>query len=298
MLRQPADSQPYYHLPELVCTLQAGYLREVSGIAESRRNPGLFWVHNDSGDGPFLYGVDRTGRTRAVFRIPGAEAIDWEDMAIGPGPDGKGHCLYLGDIGDNRRERKYGTIYRVPEPSISSVVGSRTTPRPVPGNVVRRHFRYPDGPHNAEALLCHPQTGVLYIVTKEESGVSRVYRFPVERTPSSQPITLLPVGRISLPPENHPFPRLVTGGAIAPDGRRVALRTYDALYELRMPRGARSFEDILKAPLIRIETATLRQAEAVCYSRDGKSLLDTGEKQPTPIFRLRSADGNADRVPR
>ena len=68
---------------------------EASGIVKSRRYPGIFWVHNDSGNPPLLFAVRGDGRIVRQFRLA-IPNIDWEDIAI----DDQGH-LYLGDIGNN-----------------------------------------------------------------------------------------------------------------------------------------------------------------------------------------------------
>ncbi|HKR58234.1 MAG TPA: hypothetical protein VJS64_00770, partial [Pyrinomonadaceae bacterium] len=77
-------------------------IKESSGIAASRNHPGIYWTHNDSGDGPFIYAFDIRGDSRGVWRVTGASAEDWEDMAAGPGPRAGTNYLYLGDIGDNK----------------------------------------------------------------------------------------------------------------------------------------------------------------------------------------------------
>ena len=61
-------------------------LRESSGLAVSRRQPGVLWSHNDSGDGPNLYAIDLSGRLLATIPVANAAARDWEDIASGPCP--------------------------------------------------------------------------------------------------------------------------------------------------------------------------------------------------------------------
>ena len=73
--------------PLQIATLEDRSIRESSGVVASRKNPGLFWTHNDSGDGPFVYAFDRAGRGRGTFRVEGAKALDWEDIAAGAGPE-------------------------------------------------------------------------------------------------------------------------------------------------------------------------------------------------------------------
>src|SRR4051812_33128574 len=83
---------------------------EASGIVASRRHPGIFWVHNDSGNPPALFAIRRDGTVVREFRIA-APNIDWEDVAC----DGDGH-LYLGDIGNNGGLLAVRAIYRIDEP--------------------------------------------------------------------------------------------------------------------------------------------------------------------------------------
>jgi hypothetical protein len=267
--------------------LEASFIDEASGIADSRENPGVLWVHNDSGDGAYLYGVDLQGKTRAVYLVNSAAANDWEDMAFGPGPDGKGNFLYLGDIGDNAKARTDGTVYRIREPKIpANAPKTKEAALTTPEGTIRRGFQYPDGAHNAEALLCHPKTGTLYIVTKEESGASGVYRFPAEPMNWWEKNTLTRVGTFTIPDRDRS--PLVTGGDISPDGKRVILQTYTDAYELALPDGASDFEQIWNAVPRRVAFPKLEQGEAVCYSTDGKAIYTTSEKTPAPLYVLRA----------
>ena len=76
--------------------------------------PGIFWVHNDSGNAPLLFAVRSDGRIVRRFRLA-IPNLDWEDIAI----DDQGH-LYLGDIGNNTGLLRVRTIYRLDEPDPSS----------------------------------------------------------------------------------------------------------------------------------------------------------------------------------
>ena len=289
-LAQPAAGpggpyQPAVELPHL----QDATNSESSGVAASRRNPGILWTHNDSGGKPLLYAVDREGNTAAVFRVRGAKARDWEDMAYGPGPRGGGQFLYIGDIGDNQGRRTDCVVYRVPEPKVVARPGTQGAPQATDAPTVPVPFRYPDGPQNAEALLVHPRTGVVYIVTKAVGGVAGVYRFPLQAARTRGGVAkqrLAKVGTVRITGEAHFFPNLVTGGDIAPDGRRVVLCTYAAAYEWTLPPGAKTFDAIWKTRPARIALPALPQCEAVCYTPDGKALIVTSENVPARVYRL------------
>src|SRR5262249_3380452 len=100
--------------PEPLGRFDARDLPEASGIVKSRRHPGIFWVHNDSGNAPWLLAVRGDGRVVRRFRLS-IPNLDWEDITI----DDQGH-LYLGDIGNNAGLFRVRTIYRLDEPDPSS----------------------------------------------------------------------------------------------------------------------------------------------------------------------------------
>ena len=60
-------------------------INECSGLAASRKEADLYWINNDSGDGPVLYGIRKNGKHVARLRVENAGSEDWEDIAIGPG---------------------------------------------------------------------------------------------------------------------------------------------------------------------------------------------------------------------
>ena len=59
-------------------------INEASGIASSKNNRDIIWVHNDSGDMARIYAVGLDGSNMGILRLPGIIARDWEDMCIGP----------------------------------------------------------------------------------------------------------------------------------------------------------------------------------------------------------------------
>src|SRR5687767_9826648 len=96
----PALAAGSYGEAALLCRFRDPEVRESSGMSSSSRSGDYFFTHNDSGDEARLFAVNRSGETLAVFRVPGASNLDWEDMARGPDDQGR-PALYLGDIGDN-----------------------------------------------------------------------------------------------------------------------------------------------------------------------------------------------------
>jgi hypothetical protein len=188
-------------------------LPEASGLVASRATPGRLWSHNDSGK-PEIVAIDSKGDVTGRVSIAGARVDDWEAMATAP--CNNGWCLYLADIGDNSAKRPEVAIYRVPEPARAD------------GSVqVDAVFRasYPDGAHDAEALLALPD-GTLYIVTKGDTGEVSVYRMP--RNTGGGAVRLERVGA-PLSKGSPAADARITDGATSPDGEWVALRTRAAL---------------------------------------------------------------------
>jgi hypothetical protein len=188
-------------------------LSEGSGLAASRRTDGRFWSHNDSGD-PVLIALDGNGRIAGRLQLSGARVEDWEAVAVGPCPAGS--CIYVADIGDNGADRNQITIYRLAEPAEPG--GSAKV-----SDVIRA--TYPDGAHDAEALLVAPD-GRLYIVTKGETGPVALYRFP--SNPAGATVRLERVGKPRDQRSSGENER-ITDGAVSPDGRWIVLRSRTAL---------------------------------------------------------------------
>ena len=76
--------------PDVVCRFDDPRLDEISGMAWSLRHPGVLWLLEDSGGGPYLYAVDAADcRTLARVRLSGATARDYESIATGPDRAGR-----------------------------------------------------------------------------------------------------------------------------------------------------------------------------------------------------------------
>ncbi|MGW8323404.1 MAG: hypothetical protein ACWGSD_17795, partial [Thermodesulfobacteriota bacterium] len=221
-------------------------IAECSGLVVSRKNPGVLWVHNDSGDSARLFAVREDGSLRGIFHLARAESEDWEDLALGPCRDPGKECLYVGDIGDNMRDRRKIQIYRVEEPAV-----------PLEGPPVRRRLKgterfdctYPDGPHDAEALFVDPASGIPYLITKEHGGsAASVYRFPA----ASGSGKAIPLEKVATLPSRSS----VTGGDITQDGSMILLRDYFFAYGYFRPRGGGIPEAFGLSPFFRISYAT------------------------------------------
>ncbi|MFF8536757.1 WD40 repeat domain-containing protein [Streptomyces sp. SAS_267] len=225
-------------------TIKDPRIKESSGLAASRAHPGVYWTHNDSDDGPYLYAVDsRTGRTVATVTMSGVGAPrDVEAISLGPDGD-----LYVGDIGDNLGGSwDHVWIYKLPEPKVLKDQTIRATQYVV---------KYADGPRNAEALMVHPKTGRVYIADKDEDG-GHLYEGPAELSASATNV-FKPVATIDL---------WVTDGAFSPDGRQLAVRGYFGGIAYSWNGGRIKRLERLNVPL-------QGQGESITYTPDGSTLL-------------------------
>jgi hypothetical protein len=255
-------------------SLRAPQLNEVSGIVESARRPGTFFVHNDSGDTARFFAVDLSGALRAEYRLADARAVDWEDIARGP--CAAGTCLYLADIGDNNRTRTEYTVYRVPEPDVPDAAPASVTPVELRAEAIT--FRYPDGAHNAETLVADPADGALYVITKVDAGPVAVYRVGAGTATRVAEMTL-PAGAGQL-----------TGGDAHPGGRALLLRTYARVLLYERPAEA-PFASLFAATPRAVAVRLEPQGEAVAWRLDGRGYVTVSEGVGVRINAFRCADG-------
>jgi hypothetical protein len=240
---------------EVALRLQDPRIQESSGMALSRRHPGVLWTHNDSGHRAELYAVGPEGRTLATLTLAGVAARDWEGMAAGRDDRGR-PALFVGDIGDNNGVWPEVAVYRVTEPA-------RLRDATVPA--VRYRLRYADGPHDAEALLVDPRGNRLYVATKGLTG-GGLYRAPAR--PARDRVNLLQrVARV---------PPVVTDGAFAPGGRGFVLRDYQGAFVYTAPgRRVAAFDLPLQL-----------QGESITVSADGRSVLAGSEGPDSEVWRV------------
>ncbi|MBV9110657.1 MAG: hypothetical protein JO306_14700 [Gemmatimonadetes bacterium] len=250
-------------------------LTETSGVAESRKHPGVYWTHNDSGRKPDVFAVAADGRLLGKVKVRRAENHDWEDIATGTCPEGSGSCLYISDTGNNDRRRKHVTIWVVPEPEPAD---KKTAPA--------KEYRaaYAGRPTDIEAIAVLPD-GRILLVSKGNNDEIQLFRFPTPLK-DDEGARLELVRRLAPNPEQ--IGDRVTGASASPDGRFVAVRTYAALDFYRtadLLGSGRPFAQLDLDPLAE------PQGEAVTLSNDGVVVLTSegpGHKHiPGTLSRLR-----------
>ncbi len=258
-------------------------LTEISGIVLSRRNPDVIWAHNDSGGIARVFALKTDGTHLGAFPLAGARAIDWEDIAIGPGPSSDVDYLYLADTGNNTLTRSVVTVYRVPEPRLDGK--SSTATRSLNG-VEALSFRFPGSPHECETLLVDPLTADLYLVSRDrnarQGGNSFVFLSPAPHRPGTTRTLELVA--------SFPAPIEIKGGDISPDGGMILLRAHSTRQQGKALLWNRERKE---APLAQVfgepgHSAPVRRepkGEAIAFSADGRSYFTVGEGLTAPIYR-------------
>jgi hypothetical protein len=188
---------------------------EASGIVKSRRHPGIFWVHNDSGNAPLLFAVRDDGRIVRRFRLA-IPNLDWEDIAI----DDRGH-LYLGDIGNNAGLLRVRTIYQLDEPDPSIPEGGDRD-RPLPATRTVAYSLPTSNRFDAESLVLDRGTAIVIAkyLDGREAELFAVPFDPPPAGPAPGPAPVRPIGK--LPGFTEP----ATGADLSAEGTRLAVCSY------------------------------------------------------------------------
>lgn len=260
---------PTVAAPVQVATVDDPSITESSGLIASRTQPGVFWVHNDSGDKARFFALDAAGARLGTFKIKDIDADDWEAMAAGPGP-APGEWLYFGDIGDNPEKRDVITVHRLPEPDAAAAGGGAVF---VDG-AEAIDLVYPDAPHNAETLLVDPQSGDLLIVIKDDP--TRIFHLPAPLT-AGGPHTLAELVPIAFPAT------VATGGDISPLGDFIVVRTYAQAFLWLRPPGV-ALADAFAAEPCAIPLAIEPQGETISVARDGSGYYTLSEGEARPLY--------------
>lgn len=271
-------------------------LEESSGLAESFANPNLLWTHNDSGDKARIFLIDYEGKVKATVWLDSAKNRDWEDIAIGPGPEAGKNYLYIADIGDNESEFPYKYIYRIEEPLIDVSKTKDTTIQKV--DVIK--FQYPDGLRDAESLMIDPLSRDLFVISKRELRAN-VYRLPYPQITAGEMNAELSIQNLELDPSEIDTVRLngevlirgyhpkyfyqIVAASISNDGTEVLVKSYSTVYYWKRESNE-TIPALLKRPPTVLPYIPEPQGEAITFSASGDGYFTINEKMRGKEQRL------------
>ena len=267
-------------------------LYEASGIVRDPRRRDLFWVHNDSGNDPEIYGIDLSGNVVAVVPFVGASNRDIEDIAIGPCPDGD--CLYLADIGDNLAEYASVVIHRLPLPDLPSPSGTEfTESSPIEPNASWR-LVYEDGRRDAEALIVDKERSELVVISKGRNDEIVLYAISLAdlHDRPAEPDTLRRVGRLSLPIGTNSS-QFVTAADLSPDASTLVVRSYTTLYQFAW-EGSAAFDTATVPGWASLISAREAQGEGMSWDLSGENVMLVSEGRggtPPSLSRMSCPPG-------
>lgn len=209
----------------------------VTGLAYDGSSERLFAV--SEAEGAAIVVVDKAGQGAGTVSYS-ASPTSVQGLALHQDQ------LYVGDIGDASRQRDKITIYRM-SPKVGSDVAYQAY-----------DFSYPDGPHDAKALLVSGK-GRIYIVTDGESP--GVYRANLDPSRSS-------VNRLERAAD---APAGVTDAVFLSDGSTIVLRTAS---------GVQTLDAYEWRTLATVTYVGAPEAESLTSFREGRMLVGAG-----PVLR-------------
>lgn len=269
---------------ELSGMLIDSQLDEISGLAASRRHPGVLWMIDDGGNPERLFAVADDGERLATFRIEGVTKTDWEDLAAFR-LDGRNYLL-IADTGDNGGLRRSLQLHVIEEPA--ALENARLRP------AWSIAFRWPDGARDCEAVAVDAANGRILLISKKRQP-PELFTLPL-RPSDTGLLTARRSGALAGVPQPSEEalkrkPRTarlqsqVTAADVSPDGRTLAVMTYR--YLLLYPRrSGQSWGAAVAASPKITALPWLPQAEALGWAADGRSLYATGEFVPAPLYRI------------
>jgi hypothetical protein len=286
---QPEAPRPRSHLA--IRTNLHTRLVENSIAVTSVTQPGIIFGANDSGHEALLYAFDSTGASRGIWRVKGARNLDWEAASLGPcsGRPGILECIYLGDVGDNEARKPTVTIYRVAEPPVDAGPSDpRAAPMASTSTAEILTVRYPDSPHDVEALYV-TASGDLFIITKRRllDGARKprqalIYHVPAAAWTSSGTVTAALVDSLPIVPGDTPG-RQVTDAALSPDGTLLAVRTYAEVYIFAVDSATGRPSSGRRPSVCTILDLNENQGEGIAWWWDKRRLVLTSEGTGAPL---------------
>ena len=281
-------------------SLQRSSIDEASGMVASRKQANRFWLHNDSGDTNRIFATTSTGQDRGTVILGNRPSSDYEDIAIGPGPDSSKDYLYVADIGNNSHNRATLRIYRFPEPTAPGAGQTITVPDSQIETFVYAYQNPNDTSkqwrRNAEGLIVDPITGDLVIFEKQVQTIDGrpnmgwVYKISKEKLVEGRTIIAVPITAVRQRIDTKYSP--LTGADISADGKVIIAKNGAETFAWLRADSQTVFGALATNPLTNC-VAPKTPGEAIAILPDGSGFLTVTEKVGAPVWHTTmDYDGN------
>lgn len=277
--------EPPNSLPPLRLSASARHPKDLvsenSSLENCTKAPNAFWTINDSESGPYLFAITANGeilkpafpskRYRGIL-LKGRRNIDWEAVAA----DESGN-LIIGDIGNNKSNRRNLCFYIVPEPDPAD---EKTKDSRKVSFYYPTQDSFPDPSRNFDCESCFALNGFIYFFTKQWTNTETVLWRVDPNTEAYQ--AAVPVARFNVR-------GLVTDTALSASRKRLAVLTYHAVWVFDLPekdtRGKRDEQRFFEKPRFRKIAVPFAdwQMEGIAFL-DEETLLISSESGA--LFRL------------
>jgi hypothetical protein len=247
--------------------VQGNYAKELSGMAASRENAGLYWVHNDGKSITDLYLLDSLGKRKGTALLTNIITQDCEDIATGKGPDATKNYIYLADTGDNLGDYATHSIYRIEEPKLpANASGNEDLTF---NSIEKLSFSYPNNAKpNAETLMLDPITKDLLIVTKA-NNLAQVFRFPFPQSITST-TTLTLVAELDIDK--------ATAGDISSDGKEILIKNKEKIFHWDIAANSDAINTLNAKNPQTVPYIAEIQGESLCFNFWNTGFLTTTER--------------------
>jgi hypothetical protein len=280
-------------------SITAPSIDEASGLAVSRLNDKILWVHNDSGDTARIFAIDTQGHQLATVNITGVKNIDWEDIASFV-YQGEAYLL-IADVGDNQAKRSQYQLHLIKEPDLSQLNGQKTLSVKPSWSMT---FTYPEGAHDCESVAVDVAKQKILLLTKRDK-LPILYELPLIAPSAQGDSNNVSVQMINKQAkrlgEIAPLPTAMldyvsiytwagfagkpTAMDISADGLSAVVLTYThAFYFTQSQPG--DWLALFSTQPQEIALPAIKQAEGVAFSQEGNSIYITSEMLPAPLYKM------------
>lgn len=264
-------------------TISDRNIGEASGMAVSLILEDIVWVINDSGNSASVYALNPKGEVMGTLNIQGVSNNDWEDLASFE-YEGKPYIL-IADVGDNAARRKACFLHFIEEPEIKITPGLSSLSVKPSWSIT---YTYEDGPRDCESVAVDIINERVLLLSKRDSPLL-LYELPLTEQKNAVATKCAEIK--SLPKRTQgitqfsKYSNQPTAMDISADGLSAVVLTYGSIFYFSKKKSA-DWATVFSGPPREIMFPPLRQAESVCFNRDGSSIFITSEQIPAPLLKI------------